>query len=164
MTNIVCLIVVLPITACVGSPKPQQLPKGRYVGTSMPSLYESGESVERIEMPYQLSESSDNGKVTIYDAHKEAGIFDRPVVATGTWHTIINGENGITQPCFTGIINTVLNSKIQQGWKVAIVNCWLQEDFIPNSYTFQGQLLVWNPLSTINYAEFGTSIFIHIEN
>lgn len=161
----IILISVLLLSACgSGAPKPQELPSGSYVGRGSPSIYDNESSEETISMPYNTSESSANGKVVIYDNHQISPIYERNMVINGTWHTIINGENGLTKPCFTGVVGSVTNDKIGKGWNVAIVNCWLQNDFIPNSLTFQGQVLIWNPISTINYAEFGSSIFLHTEN
>ncbi len=160
-------LMIILLSACVGSPKPQELPAGHYVGSTSPSVYNSAES-ENIEMMYKTDASKPftvNGTVVIYDANKDTEILTINVINQGTWHTIINGQNGMNNPCFEGtVVTTGSNKNITAGWKAAIVNCWLQENFIPGSWTFQGQLLIWNPVSTINYAQFGTSIFLHTQS
>lgn len=165
MLKLLCIfsVLVISVSACVGSPKPQELPAGHYVGSMESSIYNT-ESVESIVMNYKIDASSPNGSITIYDANQSTEIQPLNIITQGTWSTITNGQNGITHPCFRGIIRTTLNNQIGRGWPVAFVNCWLADDFIPGSHTFQAQYLIWNPISTINYAEFGGSVFLHTPN
>ncbi len=156
-------LAIISLSACVGAPKPQQLPAGHYVGTMESSIYNT-ESMESIVMNYKIDAGSPNGSITIYDANQSTEIQPLNIIEQGTWFTITNGQNGITNPCFRGIIRTTLNKQIGRGWPVAFVNCWLANDFIPGSHTFQAQYLIWNPISTINYAEFGGIVFLHTPN
>lgn len=155
------VLMIILLSSCVGSPKPQDLPAGHYIGTTEPSMYNT-EQQESIVMNYKIDASTANGNVIIYDSHQETQILTINVIDHGTWYTITNGQNGLLNPCFTGKVGSTNNQTIGRGWSAAIVNCWLQENFIPGAWTFQGQILIWNPaVSTINYAQYGASIFLH---
>ncbi len=157
-------LAVIFLSACVGAPKPQELPAGHYVGSTQPSMHDS-DAQESIVMNYKTNASDPatvNGSIVIYDSHQDAEIFTINVIDHGSWKMITNGQNGMTNPCFTGRVGSTNNKTIGRGYSAAIVNCWIQENFIPGTWTFQGQILIWNPnVTTINYAEYGASIFFH---
>ena len=165
MLKLLCIFsaLVISVSACIGGPKPQQLPAGHYIGSMESSMYNT-EKVESIVMNYKIDASTPNGSIIIYDSKQETAILSIDIVTQGNWGTITNGENGLVNPCFRGKVGSTTNKQIGRGWPVAFVNCWLANDFTPGSYTFQAQYLVWNPISTINYAEFGGSVFLHTPN
>jgi hypothetical protein len=158
------VLMIIILSSCVGSPKPQDLPAGHYVGTATKSIYNQSKD-ENIVMNFKMDASSSvNGQIIIYDTdNQDTSVLTIDMIRNGTWNTIINGQNGLDKPCFTGVVY-LAPGQTYKGYPIAFVNCWLQENFIPGSWTFQAQYLIWNPLSTIQYAEFGGTVFLHTKS